>query len=76
MNCCGIDGPDDWIDELDTQILPMSCCPNSTNATSSENDCTKEIASQNGCKHILVEHMKQLTTVLAGVGVGIGWLQV
>lgn len=73
MKCCGINGPDDWINELNTPILPTSCCPNSTN---SENDCTKENASQNGCKPTLVDHMKYLTTILAGTGVGIGWLQV
>lgn len=76
MKCCGINGPDDWTNELNTLILPTSCCPNLTNSTSSEMDCIKENASQNGCKTILMDHMKYLTTILAGVGVGIGWLQV
>lgn len=76
MKCCGINGPDDWINQLNSPILPASCCPNLTNATSSENDCIKGNASQSGCKPVLVDHIKYLTTILAGVGVGIGWLQV
>lgn len=76
MGCCGINSPDDWMNELDSPILPASCCPNSTNSSSSETDCTKENASQHGCKPLLVDHMKRLTTILAGVGLGIGWLQV
>lgn len=76
MKCCGINGPDDWINQLGSQILPPSCCSSLTNATRLENECTKENASQSGCKPILVDHMKHLTTILAGVGVGIGWLQV
>lgn len=76
MKCCGIDGPDDWINKLDTPILPSSCCPNATNSTESENDCTQKNASQSGCKPVLLDHMKHLTTILAGTGVGIGWLQV
>lgn len=76
MKCCGIYSPDDWTNELDSPNLPASCCPNSANSSSSENNCTKENASQHGCKPILVDHMKCLTTILAGVGLGIGWLQV
>lgn len=76
MKCCGIHSPDDWMKELNSTILPASCCPDPTNSTSSETDCTKEDASQHGCKPILVERMKSLTTILAGVGLGIGWLQV
>lgn len=73
MKCCGINSPDDWINELNTLILPSSCCPNSTNT---EDDCIKENASQHGCKPILMDHMKRLTTILSGVGLGIGWFQV
>lgn len=76
MKCCGINSPDDWINELNSTILPISCCPNSTNSMSSENNCTKENASEHGCKPILLDHMKYLTTILAGAGLGIGWLQV
>lgn len=74
MKCCGVHGPNDWVNELNSTNLPPSCCLNLK--VSSNTNCTEENASKDGCKPLLLKYIEYMTTVLAGVGVGIGWIQV
>lgn len=73
LGCCGARGPKDWIEVLNSTILPISCCQNRTTQIS---NCTAENAMKNGCEIALVKHLDTLCVRLAGVGFGIGWIQV
>lgn len=73
MKCCGMFGPNDW----NGTTLPRSCCPIQKNiAVGFGVNCTEANASKLGCKPILLKYFEHMTTLLAGVGLGIGWMQV
>lgn len=73
MKCCGIFGPNDW----NGTDLPRSCCPNQRDIADGLGvNCTEANATKLGCKSILLKYFEHMTTLLAGVGVGIGWIQV
>lgn len=73
LNCCGVDSPKDWTQILNNVTIPSSCCRNQTIAPA---NCTEEHAMKIGCKTVLLKHLENLSVRLAGVGFGIGWIQV
>lgn len=72
LKCCGINGPDDFIPILNGPELPKSCCL--TLAT--DKLCTKADASKDGCKPALFKVLDSNSTILAGVAVAVGLIQV
>jgi len=49
LECCGVNGPNDWIN-LNSTNLPASCCPTSHNSI-----CTETFAFKLGCKQGLLD---------------------
>ncbi|XP_055305038.1 tetraspanin-6-like isoform X2 [Sitodiplosis mosellana] len=73
LKCCGVNSPKDWTRTLNNASIPMSCCQNRTTEIT---DCTEEIAIKIGCKTLLLTYLERLSITLAGVGFGIGWIQI
>lgn len=71
MKCCGIKSPDDF-DPILNGTLPHSCCLSLAN----DKPCTKTDASKVGCKSALLEYLSSQSTILAGVAVAVGLVQV
>lgn len=72
MKCCGINGPSDYIPILNGTDLPKSCCLKLIEGK----NCTKADASKNGCKPALLDYLNDKSTLLAGVAVAVGLIQV
>lgn len=69
FQCCGIDGPKDWIDTVG--MLPLSCCDGQGvlhNMTCTANSTR---LYKNSCRTKLTEVVKDSTTVLGGVAFSI-----
>lgn len=72
MKCCGITSPDDFIPVLNSTDLPRSCCL----GLAKDKPCTKIDASKDGCKPALLHYLTSQSTILAGVAVAVGLIQV
>lgn len=75
LHCCGILGPDDYKPIFNnTAELPKSCCLN----LAADKVCTKDDAScfKKGCKSALFTLLDSQSTILAGVAVAVGLIQV
>lgn len=72
MECCGVNSPDDYIPILNGTDLPKSCCL----SLPKDKTCTKTDASKNGCKSALLNYLSSRSTILAGVAVAVGLIQV
>lgn len=72
MKCCGINSYEDYKPILNGTNLPQSCCL----SLPKEKPCTKDDASKNGCKSALLNYLSSQSTILAGVAVAVGLIQV
>lgn len=72
MKCCGVTKPDDFYPVLNSTDLPRSCCL----SLAKDKPCTKTDASKIGCKSALLEYLSNQSTILAGVAVAVGLVQV
>lgn len=72
MKCCGINSASDYIPILNGTDLPKSCCLN----LDVSKPCTEKDASKNGCKPALLHYLTSQSTILAGVAVAVGLVQV
>ncbi|XP_055296822.1 CD63 antigen-like [Sitodiplosis mosellana] len=72
MKCCGINTPDDFIPVLNSTDLPRSCCL----SLAKDKPCTKTDASKTGCKPALLKYLSSQSTILAGVAVAVGLIQI
>lgn len=72
LKCCGISGPDDYKPIFNSTELPKSCCLD----LAKDKVCTKDDASKDGCKSALFTLLSSKSTLLAGVAVAVGLIQV
>lgn len=80
LNCCGVSGPADWVDQSKNRTLRPSCCrPEHIDAET--NDCRlayplfKDKYFQDGCVMKLKEKVESNAKSLIGVGIGIAFIQ-
>ncbi|XP_055949760.1 CD63 antigen-like [Argiope bruennichi] len=64
LNCCGVDGPKDYINN--NMQIPLSCCGKSAT------ECPEDKAHPNGCYKELLEKIKSKIGIVGGVAIGIG----
>ncbi|KYN02132.1 hypothetical protein ALC62_07060, partial [Cyphomyrmex costatus] len=70
LKCCGVDGPQDFPNQLNVPI-PGSCCDRKEPDTCSPLDSYKK-----GCVIALEDFFKSALTVLGGVALGIAAAEV
>jgi len=76
LMCCGTDGIDDWR-QNNPPSVPNSCCRDfNNNAASSGSSCSSGSYYQNGCLGILKSKVREKSTILIGVGIGIAFIQI
>jgi len=78
FECCGTLNATDWTNPKVANMsgLPMSCCYNTIGAVGTSN-CTLESKNlhQDGCIHAFVSFAEEHATKIAGVGIGLGIIQ-
>lgn len=80
LQCCGVNGPADWVDQSRNRTLRTSCCrPEHIDAET--NDCRlafplfKDKYFQEGCVMKLKDKVDHNARALIGVGIGIAFIQ-
>ncbi|XP_011049563.1 PREDICTED: CD63 antigen [Acromyrmex echinatior] len=63
LQCCGVDGPRDW-------IIPSSCCDETLSI------CQIVTANTEGCFSKLEMRVQNSATILIGVGIGIAFVEI
>uniref|UniRef100_A0A1E1XIZ6 Tetraspanin n=1 Tax=Amblyomma aureolatum TaxID=187763 RepID=A0A1E1XIZ6_9ACAR len=70
LQCCGVDGPDDWKKKTTLQNPPDSCCVDGDN-------CAKQRAYfEKGCYNKLKEDISQYAVYVGIAGIGIGLIEI
>ncbi|XP_031627242.1 CD63 antigen-like [Contarinia nasturtii] len=73
LKCCGVNSPDDFTPKvLNGSAFPRSCCL----TLKIDEPCTKKDATQKGCKTSLLNYLSSQSTILAGVAVAVGLIQI
>lgn len=77
MDCCGTFNASDWINIKDFPGIPMSCCDDTIGAIG-YNNCTitSEKLHPDGCIHAFAQFAEKHADKIAGVGIGLGIIQV
>eukprot|EP00099_Drosophila_melanogaster_P014824 NP_523612.3 tetraspanin 39D [Drosophila melanogaster] len=73
LDCCGINGPNDWETVYRNSTLPAACC--SVINLSEAKECTNTHATQHGCLQKLLEILDSKTLILASVVLGVAGIQ-
>ncbi|XP_023941805.1 CD63 antigen [Bicyclus anynana] len=75
LQCCGINGYKDW--ESNGIPIPNTCCAGQEVVDNKLSNCTVSSPTlhQKGCLDEILVHLKPLTLLLGGVGVGIAFVQ-
>lgn len=80
LQCCGMNGPSDWVDHSKNRTLRSSCCrPEHIDAETQ--DCRlayplfKDRYFQDGCVMKLKDKVDRHARSLIGVGIGIAFIQ-
>ncbi|XP_075969214.1 CD63 antigen-like [Anticarsia gemmatalis] len=75
LQCCGINGPEDWA--ANNITLPNTCCAGQEIANDKVVPCTpdSEHFHKEGCLNKLVVYFKDIALVLGGVGLGVAIVQ-
>ncbi|KAM0731349.1 CD63 antigen [Formica fusca] len=74
LECCGVDGPNDWTPSNGfTLTFPSSCCKHDPQVICQVNDAT---VYQEGCFSKLEMRVHKGATVLIGVGIGIAFVEI
>lgn len=80
LQCCGMNGPADWVDHSKNRTLRSSCCRPEHIDTETQ-DCRlayplfKDKYFQDGCVGKLKEKVDKNARSLIGVGIGIAFIQ-
>lgn len=80
LQCCGIEGPADWVDKSKNRTLRSSCC-RPQHVDPETNDCNlayplfKDRYFQEGCVMKLKDKVDNHAKSLIGVGIGIAFIQ-
>ncbi|KYN26889.1 CD63 antigen [Trachymyrmex cornetzi] len=70
LQCCGVDGARDWIDNVNlVGVIPPSCCDETMTI------CQVVTANKEGCFNKLEMRVQNSATVLIGVGIGIAFVE-
>ncbi|KAG5323170.1 TSN6 protein, partial [Acromyrmex heyeri] len=71
LQCCGVDGPRDWIDNgaYSAGVIPSSCCDETLSI------CQIVTANTEGCFNKLEMRVQNSATILIGVGIGIAFVE-
>lgn len=72
LDCCGIQGPDDWEHVFHNTTLPPSCCSEIPTTTE---DCTKQHAHPKGCINKLLLLLNSNIAILASVATTVAIVQ-
>uniref|UniRef100_A0A2M4AUK4 Tetraspanin n=2 Tax=Anopheles triannulatus TaxID=58253 RepID=A0A2M4AUK4_9DIPT len=72
MQCCGINGPEDWEPIYKNDTVPRACCHRMPVGV---NKCTREYASTEGCFSKLSNFLGSKSLILAGIGIGLAIVQ-
>jgi len=78
FECCGMHNATDWTMNLKQNLsIPMSCCSHMTGAIGTS-DCTANSPNMYhiGCMDAFVNFAKKHAAKIAGVGIGLGIIQV
>ncbi|XP_018358143.1 PREDICTED: CD63 antigen isoform X2 [Trachymyrmex cornetzi] len=71
LQCCGVDGARDWIDNVNlVGVIPPSCCDETMTI------CQVVTANKEGCFNKLEMRVQNSATVLIGVGIGIAFVEI
>lgn len=80
LQCCGVNGPADWVDHSKNRTLRSSCC-RPEQILPEDNDCRlspplfKDKYFQDGCVMKLKDKVDNHAKSLIGVGIGIAFIQ-
>lgn len=76
FDCCGTMTASDWMENLQTTILPPSCCDPQVGVLEVSN-CTLSSPTlhHEGCYHKFLSYIKSHALQLGGVGIGIAFVQ-
>ncbi|KAL6429222.1 hypothetical protein ACFW04_008144 [Cataglyphis niger] len=75
LECCGVDGPNDWSPANGfTSGFPSSCCKQDMNMICQINN--EALVYQEGCFNKLEMRVHKGATVLIGVGIGIAFVEI
>lgn len=80
LQCCGVNGPADWVDQSKNRTLRASCC-RTEYIDAETNDCRlayplfKDKYFQDGCVMKLKDKVDGNARSLIGVGIGIAFVQ-
>lgn len=72
LKCCGVNSPDDYKPIFNNGTLPQSCCL----ILPKDKTCTKIDASQKGCEPVLLDYLTHQSSILAGIAIAVGLIQV
>lgn len=72
LNCCGVNGPSDWMRVYQNGSLPRDCC---TVMPLDMKECTVMYAQPNGCLPELLQLLQTKPLVIGGIAVGVALLQ-
>lgn len=72
LECCGINGPKDWVKIYVNTTVPSTCCHLLPEKVK---QCTSAYASQEGCYPKLLKFLDNKSLLLGGVGIGIALVQ-
>lgn len=83
LNCCGVDGPYDWLGpNSQDKAMPVSCCHPTREGAEPPNEAQCRTAQatdiyvwQDGCYYKLKEIVNTGAKVLIGVGIGIAFIE-
>ncbi|CAH2217334.1 jg5644 [Pararge aegeria aegeria] len=75
LQCCGINGPADW--KNNSLPIPSTCCAGQELVENTPVTCTETSPTlhKKGCLDEILTHLKPLSLLLGGVGVGIAFVQ-
>ncbi|XP_077267954.1 CD63 antigen-like [Temnothorax americanus] len=71
LQCCGVDGPRDWVQTPTIGQIPPSCC-----ADDMQKMCQISNAYNEGCFSKLEMRVQKGATVMIGVGIGIAFVEI
>ncbi|ESP04272.1 hypothetical protein LOTGIDRAFT_204983 [Lottia gigantea] len=70
--CCGVDGPNDWINGTANNTIPTSCCKDFKQGQT----CDLAKAYPEGCEKKFVDYLKNNIGIIGGIGIGLAFIQV
>lgn len=72
MECCGINGPEDWKPVMHSDILPKACC----RAIPVNGSCTEVDSYKDGCYSKLETSVQENSQLIVWTAVGFALVQV